>query len=174
MNRRLKPVLDSRLRVLSRGEKCASTSGAGFFFAKMTTKRKPAKRGTTSKKTAVTVEPFVVPVDWMTITVTVEREDIEYLIATNHAGSESLGIDVWHALYSAENTDALREASEGHADVGDPVEIKFIQEKLYWDDITRVCEAAKMDVGSAIRLAIFNRCCRIRKFIKREKRRKTA
>ena len=135
-----------------------------------------ANRGTTTicTKPAVTVEPFVVPVDWLTITVIVEREDVEYLIKTKHAGSEGLGIDVWHALYGSENVDALRTASEGHADVGDPVEIKFIQQKLYWGDITRLCDAARMDIGSAIRLAIFTRCCGIRKYRKRESRRKAA
>ena len=32
MNRELKPVLDTRLRVLSRGDKRLRASGAGFFL----------------------------------------------------------------------------------------------------------------------------------------------
>jgi len=141
----------------------------------MTSTTKPATSGTTSMKpAAVTVEPFTVPVEWVTITVAVEREDVEYLIETKHAYRREVGNVVWSSLYIVENVAALREDSEGHAEVADPLQVRIDFEKYIWADVARTCEEAKIDVGSAIRLAIFTRCCQIKKYRKRKSRRKAA
>lgn len=141
----------------------------------MTNTTKTATRGTTSRKpAAITVEPFTVPVEWVTITVAVEREDVEYLIETKHACRKGVGNAVWSSLFLVENIAALRDDSEGHAEIADPLQINIALEKGSWADVTRTCDEAKIDVGSAIRLAIYTRCCQIKRYRKRKIRSKAA